>query len=412
MEVKIKLDKDLFPKLFEIEEDLESKILFLINIGYQNVFSSQSELGLIDNVNNICRKYKDDILNGIDSKNENIKLRLEEIKSNVKSEELLDTLDKLFGIRNTSSKKGAISEDYVFNLFNEKYKNYSLDETRKVSHSADGELTSPSGLRCLLEIKNYTNSVNKDEVDKFKFDLKFKNIKFGLFISLQTGICFKNSIDYESFEHNNETYHIIYISKLIEDVNKLDCGMLMLENLYKLNFKDNYDIKIKQIKQLIYENLNEIENIIKQTEKLRDEYLSMETVIRSNFDNFYNKFRSYECDMKSKIQKIWNNLFEDLGNIECNFVDCKTSILNNITNKDKCFNILSKLFDLLNKNKVNIIKNDNDIVMFKNKLEIGTIKKMKDKVSVNLENISISLKSNDRKLNSNYEFIDLLVKKL
>ena len=50
--------------------------------------------------------------------------------------------------------------------------------------------------------------------------------------------------------------------------------------------------------------------------------------------------------------------------------------------------------------------------MFKNKLEIGTIKKMKDKVSVNLENISISLKSNDRKLNSNYEFIDLLVKKL
>ena len=81
MEVKIKLDKNLFPKLFEIEEDLESKILFLINIGYQNVFSSQSELGLIDNVNNICRKYKDDILNGIDSKNENIKLRLDEMKN-------------------------------------------------------------------------------------------------------------------------------------------------------------------------------------------------------------------------------------------------------------------------------------------------------------------------------------------
>ena len=70
---------------------------------------------MIDNVNNICRKYKDDILNGIDLKNENIKLRLDEIKANVKSEELIDTLDKLFGVRNTSSKKGAISEDYVFN---------------------------------------------------------------------------------------------------------------------------------------------------------------------------------------------------------------------------------------------------------------------------------------------------------
>ena len=412
MEVKIKLEKDLFPKLFEISENLESKIIFLLNIGYQNVFSSKSEMNMIDNVNNICRKYKDDILNGIDLKNENIKLRLDEIKANVKSEELIDTLDKLFGVRNTSSKKGAISEDYVFNLFNEKYKNYSLDETRKISHSADGELTSPSGLRCLLEVKNYTSSVNKDEVDKFKYDLKYKNIKFGLFISLQTAICFKNNIDYESFEHNNETYHIVYISKLIEDVNKLDCGMLMLENLYKLNFKDNYDIKIKQIKQLIYENLNEIENIIKQTEKLREEYSSMESIIKSNFDNFYNKFRSYECDMRNKIQKIWNNLFEDLGNIECNFIDSKTSILNDLSDKDKCFNILSNLFDLLSRNKINVVKNENEIIMYKNKNKVGTIKKMKDKVNVSIENISISFKVNDRNLTSNYEFIDLLVKKL
>lgn len=412
MEVKIKLEKDLFPKLFEISENLESKIIFLLNIGYQNVFSSKSEMNMIDNVNNICRKYKDDILNGIDLKNENIKLRLDEIKANVKSEELIDTLDKLFGVRNTSSKKGAISEDYVFNLFNEKYKNYSLDETRKISHSADGELTSPSGLRCLLEVKNYTSSVNKDEVDKFKYDLKYKNIKFGLFISLQTAICFKNNIDYESFEHNNETYHIVYISKLIEDVNKLDCGMLMLENLYKLNFKDNYDIKIKQIKQLIYENLNEIENIIKQTEKLREEYSSMESIIKSNFDNFYNKFRSYECDMRNKIQKIWSNLFEDLGNIESNFIDSKTSILNDLSDKDKCFNILSNLFDLLSKNKINVVKNENEIIMYKNKNKVGTIKKMKDKVNVSIENISISFKVNDRNLTSNYEFINLLVKKL
>ena len=412
MEVKIKLEKDLFPKLFEISENLESKIIFLLNIGYQNVFSSKSEMNMIDNVNNICRKYKDDILNGIDLKNENIKLRLDEIKANVKSEELIDTLDKLFGVRNTSSKKGAISEDYVFNLFNEKYKNYSLDETRKISHSADGELTSPSGLRCLLEVKNYTSSVNKDEVDKFKYDLKYKNIKFGLFISLQTAICFKNNIDYESFEHNNETYHIVYISKLIEDVNKLDCGMLMLENLYKLNFKDNYDIKIKQIKQLIYENLNEIENIIKQTEKLREEYSSMESIIKSNFDNFYNKFRSYECDMRNKIQKIWSNLFEDLGNIECNFIDSRTSILNDLSDKDKCFNILSNLFDLLSRNKINVVKNENEIIMYKNKNKVGAIKKMKDKVNVNIESISILLKVNDRNLTSNYEFIDLLVKKL
>lgn len=413
MEVKIKLDKELFPKLFEINDDLESKILFLLNIGYQNVFSSQSESNIIDNVNNICRKYKDDILNGIDSKNENINLRLEDIKNNVKSDELIETLDKLFGIKNTSQKKGEMTEDLIFNIINEKYKNYSLNETRKIAHSGDGELMSPSGLRCLLEFKNYTNSVNKDEVDKFKYDLKFRDIKFGLFISLQTGICFKNSIDYEVFEHENEKYHIIYISKLVDDINKLDCGILLLENLYKINFKDNYDVKVKEIKKLIYDNINEIELIIKETKNLRNEYCEIEKNIKLNFDNFYTKFRSYENDLTIKVQKIWKNLFEDLDNVQFNFMDIKTNILEEVTKKSKCYMILSRLFDILENENINVNRCDNDINLVKNRKNIGTLKIMKDKLNINLENkISIILKQNDERLDSNFEFISFVVKKL
>ena len=413
MEVKIKLDKNLFPKLFEISDDLESKILFLLNIGYQNVFSSQSESNIIDNVNNICRKYKDDILNGIDSKNENINLRLEDIKNNVKSDELIETLDKLFGIKNTSQKKGEMTEDLIFNIINEKYKNYSLNETRKMAHSGDGELMSPSGLRCLLEFKNYTSSVNKDEVDKFKFDLKFRGINFGLFISLQTGICFKNSIDYEVFEHDNEKFHIIYISKLVDDINKLDCGILLLENLYKINFKDNYDVKIKEIKKLIYDNVNEIELIIKETKNLRNDYCEIEKNIKSNFDNFYTKFRAYENDLTIKVQKIWKSLFEDLENVQSNFMDIKVSILEEVTKKNKCYMILSRLFDILESENVNVNKCDNDINLVKNRKNIGTLKILKDKLNINLENkISIILKHNDEKLDSNFEFISFVIKKL
>ena len=83
-----------------------------------------------------------------------------------------------------------------------------------------------------------------------------------------------------------------------------------------------------------------------------------------------------------------------------------------MSDKDKCFNILSNLFDLLSRNKINVVKNENEVIMYKNKNKVGTIKKMKDKVNVSIENISISFKVNDRNLTSNYEFIDLLVKKL
>ena len=62
--------------------------------------------------------------------------------------------------------------------FNEKYNNYSLDETRKISHSADGELTSPSGLRCLLEVKNYTSSVPIDELKKITVTRNYREAVF------------------------------------------------------------------------------------------------------------------------------------------------------------------------------------------------------------------------------------------
>ena len=40
MIININIDESLFPKLLEIEKDkLDSTIKFLLNIGYQNVFS-------------------------------------------------------------------------------------------------------------------------------------------------------------------------------------------------------------------------------------------------------------------------------------------------------------------------------------------------------------------------------------
>ena len=173
MIINLEINPEIFPKLSEIEnEKLNDTILFLLNIGYQNVFSSINENNLTQNINNICRKYKDDIINNVDLKNESIKdklqllqLNVDQIDINSKFEDFSKILEKLFGITSSSSKKGEISEELIHKIFDDRYPNYFYGIKMHITHNADGLQVSPSGLNCLVEIKNYTNTVNKDEIE-------------------------------------------------------------------------------------------------------------------------------------------------------------------------------------------------------------------------------------------------------
>ena len=423
MFINIEIDELLFPKLLEIEnEKLNSTIKFLLNIGYQNVYSSVNERNLINNMNNICRKFKDDIISGVDSKNINLQNKIELLQNNVsnldfdnKLNEFSIILEKLFGISSSSSKKGEISEKLIYKIIEDKYPNFSYEIKRHIPHNADGELSFPSGLISLIEIKNYSNTVNNDEIDKFKFDLKHTNNKFGIFISLQSGIQGKKVIDYETFQDlNNNTYHIIYISKLMDQSTKLDCGILLLENLYKINKKDNIDLKIDQIKNIIYQNFNELETVLNKTSNLRTEYDKLEKVIKVNFDLFYNHLRNYEIETKQKMQKIWLNLFNDLQDIDKNYIDMKSQILIDLGEKDKCYIILSKLFDFFTSKNINVTSENSNYYLNKSNKNIGVIKKMKDKLQLCIDKFSIFIifKYNDDNFDSNLVFLSHLLDKL
>ena len=196
----------------------------------------------------------------------------------------------------------------------------------------------------------------------------------------------------------------------MEDLNKLDYGLLLLENLFKISKKDNLDLKINQVKETIYTNFNEIEEIVNKTTELKNEYNLFEKNIRSNLDIFYNKLRSYEIEQKNKMEKVWLNLFDNLSNIKKEYIDIKLKILNDIGDKDKCFIILSKLFDIFEKKKINIIDNseNNNYFIMKDNENIGSLKKCKDKINMIL-NDNISLIFKNKQDDSNFKFLEYLL---
>lgn len=418
--INITIHKDKFPKLFDIDDNvLQDNLLYLLNIGYQNTYSSMVDNNIIDKVDNICRRFKDDILQGIQIKENNINSNIIKVQDNIKElnidtkiDEVNDVINKLFGISTTSMKKGEISEDLIYKIINEKYPNYTYDVKSHIAHHADGELTSSSGMKCLVEIKNYSNTVNKDEIEKFKYDLKYTNNKLGIFLSLKTGIVGKKCIDYETFQNNNDDYHIIYISRLMEDINKLDCGFLLLENLFNIIKNDNMNLKIDQVKKMIYENFTNLEDLTNKTSKLRNNFNLLEKNIKSSLDSYYNDLREYDLDLKQKMQNVWNTLFNDLENVNTSFVDEKEKILLHFK-KDKCYQILSKVFDLFERNNVNVkCEDDTNIYnLYKKSCLIGYIKKMKDKISYQSTKVNICIVLTEKEdYDKNLEFIDYILK--
>ena len=116
------------------------------------------------------------------------------------------------------------------------------------------------------------------------------------------------------------------------------------------------------------------------------------------------------------MQKVWLNLFEDLQDIEKNYIVMKSEILLNIGDQDKCYQMIWRIFDIFDKYSINVTYDENYYYMNKKDIRLGNIKKMKDKVSLNFEtenspNINITLKANEQN-DTNYDFIDLLIEKL
>ena len=246
--------------------------------------------------------------------------------------------------------------------------------------------------------------MNKEEINKFKYDLQYNNIKFGLFISIKSNIINKKYFDYEIFTHNDNEYHLIYISKIYENENLLDSALILLEKLFEISNNNNHLIKSLHYSNL-KSNFEDLNNLIEKTKLLNDKYLNLENIIKTSFNDFYKELREFDINLNKEIEKIWNNIQDNLDIKYLNKICNKQEILSKYKN-DKCLVLFSRLFDILE--DFDIIFNDNSIDIIKNKKIYGKIKKYKDKLNVDF-NDSIKISINAKNLDFNLTILQKLI---
>lgn len=342
-----------------------------------------------NNTGNISTDLISTVIHSFDDKFENIKLLINEIKL----EQQNNSLQLI-----SNNCKGTLGEQLIYNFF--KKNNYHIEDTSYKSHSGDMCLyLEEINQNVLVEIKNYKNSVDQKQIDKFYFDLNYTGIKLGIFISLQSKIV--NTKFPIEWKINDCNEILVFISECKEEYLYLAIYSLIL--LFK---KSNYHSNLQLIKH------TEIYNDIKYLGSQKDIISQIKQEILSIHDNYtksilalYNNLCTFDNNFNYIVNKIYNKLDQELVCLNnSNTLYLQLNNLNVPINIKDILNII--LSDLSTLFMLKII-DEKKIKISKNEQNIGEIKILKTTLNLILDS-GLELK-NINKENWNQIF-NLLIK--
>lgn len=374
IKVTLTINMDEYPLLELIKKNkVEDTLYQLLKTGYMIHFPTLKEIEhqadshiLIEKINHMNNK--------IDT-----------------SQELYqNTMTKLIGISSNSNKKGNFAENMLEDYCNKNFGDIIFERKSGVAHSGDAWLHLPNKKIIMLESKNYTTTINKDEVNKMKSDMINHHIKWGIFVSFNSMIQGMKEFDFYTFHHNNELYSIIMISNLANDVNRLDMAIQISRKLMnQIEDLPKFPWIVEDITKTLYE-LNEIS---KKNYSIRDAYHNFESEISKQSTKFYMILREYQLDIEMKITQLikkiestMNNAIENKPNVQ------RYDIISYYLNDNKKLSILSQIVDITDKKNWVILNDDINLwSIMDNTNRIGTLKVQTKKIILTLDTNDITI---------------------
>ncbi|MDD4877054.1 MAG: hypothetical protein PHQ86_08020 [Dehalococcoidales bacterium] len=213
----------------------------------------------------------------------------------------------------TPASKGSITVESIFKSFEEHFYDDSFEDVSMIGKYADIKAV-PNGMKSevLIELKDYSAKVPTTEVDKFWRDMERRNVNYGIFISMRTGIT-KISCPIKVETHMGRTG--IFVNN-----NELNfCGHLFayyaLKRIMELENIKNVEMKGDEVIKLIpkiNKHLKEMQGDIKTIEKIQEIADGLKTTSTNRLQELINLSNGYKKNINTKI----NELMEELSKVE------------------------------------------------------------------------------------------------
>lgn len=363
MDINLTLDPEKYPMLFKLNpEDIQDTIKTILETGYNIHFPK---------VNN-----NQEVINRIEA----------HADLNDKMDFMSSVMEDLFGISKNSAKKGQIAEDTIKKIIQDKFKDHTVEDCRHKPHHGDLIIHTPDKKTVMVEIKNYGRPVDKDEISKLKYDMEFTGINFSMIMSLKSNFSGRKRLDIERFNKNGKNYYILFIPKVMEEVSKIESGLIVLERLIDMEENMNNDkitlTKLNHLYDSIIGYLEQLDSLQYQFSMLKANYRKMEDSIRNGLTEHYNTIRDFENDMRSKLKKIWDSINTDFDKLH-----------NEIKKVEKCKT--GKFLDPILKM---VEKYEYDKIVYKNCVHLTKNSDIEGIITWNKNNITVFLEKTDTEI--------------
>jgi hypothetical protein len=209
----------------------------------------------------------------------------------------------------TPARKGKITVETVFTSLKEHFMDDSFEDVSRIGKCADIlATTAESKTPILIELKDYSDTVPTTEVEKFWRDIERRGTRYGVFVSMRTGIskcssCISVKTEMNKtavFVNNSElnwSGHIFafYVIKKIAELESIKKKELKGEEISKVVAKVNKHILELQKN---VESIGDIQNI---ADKLR-------TTCKNNLDDLISLSNALQRTMNEKIAEVFAEL--------------------------------------------------------------------------------------------------------
>jgi len=223
-------------------ESFDSKYSTMLQTIQQPLFSyvSASEQRLTDNINSVKELSN---------------------KSLTSNSDVQDELKTFLSKYNASSNKGKYGENNLFSILSSLYPSSEIQDTTGTKASGDFILKRIDKPNILVENKDYSHNINKEEVAKFIRDINTQNMS-GIFISQYSGITFKHNYHIDIHKGNI----LVYIQHCEYNPDRIRIAVDIIDYLYnkvqELNTDDSNNIS----KEILDDINEEYQSFISQKE--------------------------------------------------------------------------------------------------------------------------------------------------
>jgi hypothetical protein len=328
---------NLLPQISEpINKQLQNNIelfkntLLLETVKLQDIIKNGNNTELLNsfvqNINNryteMVKNINDPIINYITSTEDRLQNNINTVRDRVDnnnnlSEQVNKNLIEHLNKFKSSTTKGQLSENRLFNDLTRLYTDAEITNTTSINHSGDILFLRNNKPSIRFENKDYTYNVPEIEIEKFKRDLNECNDSHGIFISQSSGIA--NRQDWSIEKVNN--YVILFIHNANYDLDKLILAVKIIDLL------DSYTSKNTEIiDNNNHYKLTEID-IIKLNEELVSTMNTKNKLLTKLEDYYKDSKKLITDDFKLSFLEtiIKNSVYQQPTEIVCDYCTYKTT---------------------------------------------------------------------------------------